>query len=519
MSRVTVNVSYYRDSGQGPVLPPVFAPNEPVTIVAEFSEPVGRPQFGCWSEMLSQTHVTVYIPFPMPSGSSGYSKTWIATHPITETVTEVRENARVRRIDIMPYYISVEVPAGVPKGEVLQLCNASYPVLKGDFYQVGPPLGPSHTPLPPDGFLCPSQYPPCLFIKDIKFGEAGKAVFPPFRNGQTLDITVEFNELLPDGVRPQCTITNLYGGSSGDMSQVGNTTTWSCGTQTVHSVIGEGMDIQVACDYFLRVRVDPYEVSIADQGNVAPVQFRSEDGGFYDIFWAPTHNLPTAKVEYTPSGPYRPGQTVGITVTFEKEPPKAPNIAVSSAVKVPVFIQMEKDTSMVYKCTYVAGSSGRMEVKLSSKSGEYSCNPPMSGFLGALFTITEGRTFNVDAQPPHPHPHPGPLPHLNHVSCKKCPVPGYGSVVHPQTRVPYLQSTNQPGNLLTRGMIISRDVRVAVGRRGGSKLQFGNCRQTNCQKKPPSTSIASGDCNVAINQMGAWSGAPGGSRTPPRNSF
>lgn len=108
---------------------------------------------------------------------------------------------------------------------------------------------------------------------------------------------------------------------------------------------------------------------------------------------------------------------------------------------------------------------------------------------------------------------------LNVKNCKKCPVPGFGSVVHPQTRVPYLQSLNQPGNLLTRGMIISRDVRVAVGRRGGSKLQFGNCRQTNCQKKPPSTSLALGDCDVTVNQMGSWFGAPGGSRTPPRNSF
>jgi len=459
----------------------------------------------------------------MPSGSSGYSKTWIATHPTTETVTEVRENARVRRINIMPYYVSAEPPAGIPKGTVLQLCNADYPVLRGDFYQVGPPLGPSHAPLPPDGFLCPSQYPPCLFIKDITFLEAGHAVHPPFQNGQTLEITVEFNELLPDGVSPQFTITNQYDGSAGPLSQVGDTTTWSCGTATVKSVIGEEAGAPVASDYFLRVRVDPYDAPIPDQGNVATVPFRSEDGGYHDMFWAPTHNLPTAKVEYAPPGPYRPGQTVGITVTFEDEPPKAPNIAVSSAEEVPVFIQMEKDTSTVYKCAYVASSSGMMQVKLSSRSGEYSCDPAMQGFLGALFTITEGRTFNVSDPHPHPHPpphpHPGPLPHLDHVSCKKCPIPGYGSVVHPQTRVPYLQSLNQPGNLLTRGMIISRDVRVAVGRRGGSKLQFGNCRQTNCRQKPPNTSIALGDCNVALNQMGSWSGAPGGSRTPPRNSF
>lgn len=517
MSRVTVNLSYYRESGQGPVLPPVFSPNEPVTIVAEFSEPVGRPQFGCWSETFTDPRPTVYIPFPMPSGSSGYSKTWIATHPITETVTEVRENARVRRIDIMPYYVSAEAPAGIPNGNVLQLCNVGYPVQKGAFYQVGPPLGPSHAPLPPDGFLCPSQYPPCLFIKDIEFRERGNVVLPPFRNGQILEITVEFNELLPDGVSPQCTITNQYGGGGGPLSQLGDTTTWSCGTATVNSVIGLDTDTPVASDYFLRIRVDPYDIPVADTGNVAPVQFRSEDGGFYDMFWAPTHNLPTAKVEYTPPGPYRPGEIVGITVTFEDEPPEAPNIAVSSAEEVPVFIKMEKDTSTVYKYAYVASSSGMMEVKLSSKSGEYSCNPVMEGFLGALFTITEGRTFNVIAN--HPHPHPGPLPHLDHVSCKKCPIPGYGSVVHPQTRVPYLQSMNQPGNLLTRGMIISRDVRVAVGRRGGSKLQFGNCRQTNCRKKPPSTNLALGDCSVVVNQMGAWFGAPGGSRAPPRNGF
>ena len=108
---------------------------------------------------------------------------------------------------------------------------------------------------------------------------------------------------------------------------------------------------------------------------------------------------------------------------------------------------------------------------------------------------------------------------LNVKNCKKCPIPGYGSIVHPQTKVPYLQSTNQPGNLLTRGMIISRNVRVATGRRGGTSLQFGNCRQTNCKKKPPSTNITLGDCNVALNQMGAWFGAPGGSRAPPRNTF
>ena len=109
---------------------------------------------------------------------------------------------------------------------------------------------------------------------------------------------------------------------------------------------------------------------------------------------------------------------------------------------------------------------------------------------------------------------------LNIKHCKKCPVPGFGSVVHPQTRVPYLQSMNQPGNLLTRGMIISRDVRVAIGRRGGSKLQYGNCRQTNCRQKPdPSTNVELGDCRVALNGMGSWLGAPGGSRMPPRNTF
>jgi hypothetical protein len=108
-------------------------------------------------------------------------------------------------------------------------------------------------------------------------------------------------------------------------------------------------------------------------------------------------------------------------------------------------------------------------------------------------------------------------PHLKHLSCTKCPRPGFGNVVHPQTRVPYNQSTNQPGSLLNRGIMISRDVRVATGRRGGSKIQFGNSRPTNCRKSPNSTTVENGES--LINHMGSWFGAPGGVRTPPRNTF
>ena len=93
--------------------------------------------------------------------------------------------------------------------------------------------------------------------------------------------------------------------------------------------------------------------------------------------------------------------------------------------------------------------------------------------------------------------------------CKVCPHPEFGSITHPDTGVPYLQSTNKPGNMLTRGMLLSRDIRVASSKRGGNMVQFGKNRTCNPQNI--------GQCGR--NKMGSWFGAPNGSRAPPRNTF
>lgn len=99
-----------------------------------------------------------------------------------------------------------------------------------------------------------------------------------------------------------------------------------------------------------------------------------------------------------------------------------------------------------------------------------------------------------------------PQPKLRHVSCKRCPTPG--DPLHPSTRVPYLQSINTPGNMLVRSMQISRNIRTSTGRRGGHRVQFGDCSGMSLTR-----------CPRPVNALGGWFGAPGGSRAPPRNSF
>ena len=104
---------------------------------------------------------------------------------------------------------------------------------------------------------------------------------------------------------------------------------------------------------------------------------------------------------------------------------------------------------------------------------------------------------------------------LNIKNCNKCPKPGFGHIIHPQTHVPHLQSTNQPGNLLTQTMLLSRDIRVAKCRKGGSILKFGNY---TCSKNSDGKIKITSNIKL-LNGMDAWFGAPGGSRQPPRNSF
>lgn len=529
MNRITVEVTYYTQSGT-PIDPPVFGAGDVVNIVATFSEPVGRPQFTSYDFVSSQQGVPEYYPFPR-QGHTGFSKVWVASNVKTLTTTEVAGSS-VRTLEIMPLYVEPMMPCPAPcmRDTILLLCNQKYTCTKGGTYMMSSVKDNQPDGLP-SSYICPgtSNW-PCLFIESAKWLNVNdKEVYPPFLNGDRVQLEITFNKKVDiDSTfnAPQFSIRDATDSSLGQAATTASKSVWripSGGTDTPpYFTIGEFVSPpggKVASDGFVYVSVKPYDFlnTTTSSGDVPYVPFKRADGGFDDQLCAPIRNNPAAKVTYNAPS-YTQGDSVEMTVTFENELQGiAPYIAMSGMEEVPVFVALTKVEPTVYNYTHVAGTAGIHEVRLSSEPGKYTCKPAASGYQGVILAVTEGRTFNVIAN--HPHPHPGPLPHLHHVSCKKCPIPGYGSVVHPQTRVPYLQSTNQPGNLLTRGMIISRDVRVAVGRRGGSKLQFGNCHQTNCQKKAPSTNLALGDCNVAVNRMGAWLGAPGGSRTPPRNSF
>ena len=81
-------------------------------------------------------------------------------------------------------------------------------------------------------------------------------------------------------------------------------------------------------------------------------------------------------------------------------------------------------------------------------------------------------------------------------NCRRCA--NIGNVTNVRG-IPYLQSQNTPGNLLTPAFKCSTAIRGAVGKRGASMLVFGN---------------------MPINSLGAREGAPdGGTRMPPRNVF
>lgn len=533
MNRITVEVTYYTPSG---VLidPPIFGTGDVVNIVATFSEPVGRPQF--LANIPSTQDPPTYQSFPR-QGHTGFSKVWVASNVKTLTIAGVTpESSSVRTLDIMPLYVeSGPCPTPGCSDRILLFCNQIYTCIKGGTYMMTTVKDVQPHDLP-SGYICPGTPNwPCLFIEHSKWINADddSEVYPPFKNGDKVKLEITFNKDVDVPTLFNAPQYKVYYRRSRAVATdrknvwiIPNSDDGNDPYITVNEVINAPDGQKVASDGFICVSVQPYNFLNTNNSSddVPNVPFKQSDGEFNDNLCAPVRNNPAAKVTYNASS-YTPGDSVVITVTFESDLPTIiPHIATSGMEEIPVFVPLTKVTPTVYKYTHVVKTAGLYEVQLSSEPGKYTCNPGPGGigYDGVLLAITEGRTFNVIANhppSPGPMPHPGPQPHLDHVSCKKCPIPGYGSVIHPQTRVPYLQSLNQPGNLLTRGMIISRDVRVSVGRRGGSKLQFGNCRQTNCKKKPPSTSLALGDCNVALNKMGAWFGALGGSRNPPRNSF
>lgn len=99
-----------------------------------------------------------------------------------------------------------------------------------------------------------------------------------------------------------------------------------------------------------------------------------------------------------------------------------------------------------------------------------------------------------------------PIPKLKHISCGKCPKPG--DPLHPFTRVPYNQSLNNPGNMLVKTIQVSQKIQNATAHGGHPRIQYGNCYRLSDIR-----------CPRQVNALGGSFGAPGGSRTPPRNSF